>query len=123
VGHVLKERVPGVRVVAVEPVDSPVLSGGEPSPHRIQGIGAGFVPGVLDTAVYDEIIQASADDAFAMSRRLATEEGVLTGISAGANVWAAEQLARRPGNEGKVIVTIICDTGERYLSTPLFADA
>lgn len=123
VGQVLKERKPGVRVVAVEPVDSPVLSGGEPSPHRIQGIGAGFVPGVLDTAVYDEIIQASAEDAFAMSRRLATEEGVLTGISAGANVWAAEQLARRPGNEGKVIVTIICDTGERYLSTPLFADA
>ena len=123
VGHVLKERKPGVRVVAVEPVDSPVLSGGDPSPHRIQGIGAGFVPGILDTAVYDEIIQTSAEDAIAMSRRLATEEGVLTGISAGANVWAAEQLARRPGNEGKLIVTIICDTGERYLSTPLFADA
>ena len=123
VGHVLKERKPEVRIVAVEPVDSPVLSGGEPSPHRIQGIGAGFVPGVLDTDVYDEIIQATAEDAFEVSRRLAREEGILTGISAGANVWAALQLAKRPGNEGKVIVTIICDTGERYLSTALFADA
>lgn len=123
VGHVLKERKPGVQVVAVEPVDSPVLSGGDPSPHRIQGIGAGFVPPVLDTAVYDEVIQASADDAFQVSRRLAREEGILTGISAGANVWAAMQLAARPENAGKVIVTIICDTGERYLSTALFAEA
>lgn len=123
VGHVLKERKPAVRIVAVEPVESPVLSGGEPSPHRIQGIGAGFVPGVLDTGVYDEIIQATAEDAFEVSRRLAREMGILTGISAGANVWAALQLAGRPGNEGKVIVTIICDTGERYLSTALFADA
>jgi cysteine synthase A len=123
VGHVLKERKPGVQIVAVEPVDSPVLSGGDPSPHRIQGIGAGFVPPVLDTGVYDEIIQASADDAFAISRRLAREEGILTGISAGANVWAAMQLAGRPENAGKVIVTIICDTGERYLSTALFAEA
>ena len=123
VGHVLKERKPEVKIVAVEPVDSPVLSGGEPAPHRIQGIGAGFVPGVLDTGVYDEIIQATAEDAFEVSRRLAREEGILTGISAGANVWAAMQVAKRPGNEGKVIVTIICDTGERYLSTALFAEA
>ncbi len=122
VGHVLRERRPEVKVVAVEPVDSPVLSGGEPSPHRIQGIGAGFVPGVLDTDVYDEIIQVSVEDAFDVARRLATEEAILSGISSGANVWAALQLARRPGNEGKVIVTVICDTGERYLSTALFAD-
>lgn len=123
VGHVLKERKPEVKIVAVEPADSPVLSGGEPAPHRIQGIGAGFVPGVLDTGIYDEIIQASAEDAFEVSRRLAREEGILTGISAGANVWAAMQVAKRPGNEGKVVVTIICDTGERYLSTALFAEA
>lgn len=123
VGHVLKQRKPGVQVVAVEPVDSPVLSGGDPAPHRIQGIGAGFVPGVLDTAVYDEVIQVSADDAFATSRHLASDEGVLTGISAGANAWAARQLAARPENAGKVIVTIICDTGERYLSTALFTEA
>ena len=123
VGHVLKERKPAVQVVAVEPVDSPVLSGGDPSPHRIQGIGAGFVPPVLDTAVYDEVIQVSADDAFQVSRRLAREEGIHTGISAGANAWAAMQLAARPENAAKVIVTIICDTGERYLSTALFAEA
>ena len=123
VGRVLKERKPGVQVVAVEPVDSPVLSGGDPAPHRIQGIGAGFVPPVLDTGVYDEVIQATAEDAFEVSRRLAKEEGVLTGISAGANVWAAMQLASRPENAGKVIVTIICDTGERYLSTALFTEA
>lgn len=123
VGHLLKERKPGVQVVAVEPVDSPVLSGGDPSPHRIQGIGAGFVPDVLDTAVYDEIIQVSAEDAFSIARRLAKEEGVLTGISAGANAWAALSLATRPENAGKVIVTIICDTGERYLSTALFTDS
>ncbi|MBM3664770.1 MAG: cysteine synthase A [Actinobacteria bacterium] len=123
VGHVLKERRPEVKIVAVEPVDSPVLSGGEPAPHRIQGIGAGFVPRVLDTAIYDEIIQATAEDACEVSRRLAREEGILTGISAGANVWAAMQIAKRPGNGGKVVVTIICDTGERYLSTALFAEA
>ena len=123
VGHLLKERKPGVQVVAVEPVDSPVLSGGDPSPHRIQGIGAGFVPDVLDTAVYDEIIQVSAEDAFSIARRLAKEEGVLTGISAGANAWAALSLATRPENAGKVIVTIICDTGERDLSTALFTDS
>ncbi len=123
VGRVLKEKKPDVRVVAVEPADSPVLSGGDPSPHKIQGIGAGFVPGVLDTGVYDEVIQATAEDAFEVSRRLAREEAILTGISAGANVWAAMQMAKRPENQGAVIVTIICDTGERYLSTALFADA
>ena len=123
VGHVLKERKPGVQIVAVEPTDSPVLSGGDPAPHRIQGIGAGFVPGVLDTSVYDEIIQVTAEDAFETSRNLARDEGVLTGISAGANAWAALQLAKRPENAGKVIVTIICDTGERYLSTALFTEA
>ena len=123
VGRVLKERKPGVQIVAVEPTDSPVLSGGDPAPHRIQGIGAGFVPGVLDTSVYDEIIQVTAEDAFETSRNLARDEGVLTGISAGANAWAALQLAKRPENAGKVIVTIICDTGERYLSTALFTEA
>jgi len=123
VGEVLKERRPGFRAVAVEPVDSPVLSGGQPGPHKIQGIGAGFVPGVLNTAVYDEVITCTADDAFATSRQLAQKEGILVGISAGANVWAAVQLARRPENAGKTIVTFLCDTGERYLTTPLFADA
>ena len=123
VGHVLKQRNPAVQVVAVEPVDSPVLSGGEPAPHRIQGIGAGFVPGVLDTSVYDEVIQVAADDAFETARSLASDEGVLTGISAGANAWAARELASRPENAGKVIVTIICDTGERYLSVEGFLPA
>jgi cysteine synthase len=122
VGQVLKERRPDVLVVAVEPSDSPVLSGGDPGPHRIQGIGAGFVPKVLDTTVYDEVITVSAEDAFAAARELARREGVLIGISAGANVWAAGQVARRPQMTGKTIVTVLCDTGERYLSTPLFSD-
>jgi cysteine synthase A len=122
VGAVLKERRPGVLVVAVEPADSPVLSGGAPGPHKIQGIGAGFVPKVLDTDVYDEIVKVSAEEAFAAARDLARQEGVLVGISAGANVWAAGQVARRPEFKGKVVVTVLCDTGERYLSTPLFAD-
>ena len=122
VGEVLKERRPGVLVVAVEPADSAVLSGGAPGPHKIQGIGAGFVPKVLDTEVYDEIVKVSADDAFAAARDLARQEGVLVGISAGANVWAAGQVARRPELQGKVVVTVLCDTGERYLSTPLFGD-
>jgi cysteine synthase A len=123
VAEVLKERRPGLLAVAVEPVDSPVLSGGAPGPHKIQGIGAGFVPGVLNTEIYDEVLTCSADDAFAMSRRLAREEGILVGISAGANVWAALELARRPESAGKLIVTFLCDTGERYLTTPLFEDA
>ena len=122
VGQVLKERRPGVRVVAMEPSDSPVLSGRPAGPHRIQGIGAGFVPKVLDGEVYDEVITVSGDDAFTVARRLAAEEGLLVGISAGANVWAAGEVARRDGMAGKVVVTILCDTGERYLSTPLFAD-
>jgi cysteine synthase A len=123
VGEVLRARRPGARCIAVEPTDSPVLSGGQPGPHKIQGIGAGFVPGVLDTSVYDEVITCTADDAFAMSRRLAREEGILVGISAGANVWAALQVARRPESAGTTIVTFLCDTGERYLTTPLFEDS
>ena len=120
VAEVLRERKPEFRAVAVEPTDSPVLSGGSPGPHKIQGIGAGFIPGVLNTSVYDEVLTVDADDAFAMSRRLAREEGILCGISAGANVHAAIEVARRPENAGKVIVTFLCDTGERYLTTPLF---
>lgn len=122
VGEVLKERKPGVRIVAVEPTDSPVLSGGAAGPHKIQGIGAGFVPEVLNTAIYDEIIQVTNDQAIEMTRRLAREEGILAGISSGANVFAAVQVAHRPEFAGKLVVTIICDTGERYLSHPVFAD-
>jgi cysteine synthase A len=120
VAEVLRERKPAFRAVAVEPTDSPVLSGGTPGPHKIQGIGAGFIPGVLNTSVYDEVLTVDADDAFAMARRLAREEGILVGISAGANVHAALEVAQRPENAGKVIVTFLCDTGERYLTTPLF---
>jgi cysteine synthase A len=122
VGQVLKERRPGVQVVAVEPSDSPVLAGGAAGSHRIQGIGAGFVPAVLDRDVYDEVLAVRADDALTAARDLAREEGLLVGISAGANVWAAGEVARRAGMRGKVVVTVLCDTGERYLSTPLFAD-
>ena len=122
VGQVLRDRRPGFRSIAVEPADSPVLSGGDPAPHKIQGIGAGFVPDVLDREVYDEVIACSADDAFAMARRLAREEGILVGISSGANVWASLEVARRPDVEGKTVVTFLCDTGERYLSTPLFSE-
>jgi cysteine synthase len=120
VGQVLRERNPAVHIVAVEPVDSPVLSGGRAAPHKIQGIGAGFIPDVLDTHVYDEILQASAEVSYAAARDLARGEGLLVGISAGANVWAAGEVARRPESRGKIIVTVLCDTGERYLSTPLF---
>ncbi|WP_217915855.1 cysteine synthase A [Miltoncostaea marina] len=123
VSRVLRERKPGYRAVAVEPADSPVLSGGAPGPHKIQGIGAGFVPGVLDTSLYDEVVTCTVDDAYATSRRLAREEGILVGISSGANVWAALQLAARAENAGTTIVTFLCDTGERYLSTPLFGEA
>jgi len=122
VGRFLKEQERGVRIVAVEPVDSPVLSGGQPGPHKIQGIGAGFVPPVLDTGVYDEIVKVSADEAFAAARALVRDEGVLVGISAGANVWAAAEVAKRPESRGTTIVTVLCDTGERYLSTPLFTE-
>jgi cysteine synthase A len=120
VGQVLKEHNPDVKIVAVEPTDSPVLSGGEPGSHKIQGIGAGFIPDILDVSVIDEIIAVTNDDAGDMARRLAKEEGILAGISSGANIWAAMQLAKRPENKGKTIVAIICDTGERYLSTWLF---
>jgi len=120
VGQVLKQKKPGVRVVAVEPSDSPVLSGGKPGAHKIQGIGAGFVPAVLDTTVYDEVIQVRAEDAFATARRLMREEGISCGISSGANAFAALSLAARPEMVGKVIVFIVCDRGDRYLSTGVF---
>lgn len=120
VAEVIKERKPSFRAIAVEPTDSPVLSGGAPGPHKIQGIGAGFVPAVLNTSIYDEVITCTADDAFATARRLARTEGILVGISAGANVWAALRVAARPENAGATIVTFLCDTGERYLTTPLF---
>ena len=119
--QVLKERNPNFRTVAVEPKDSPVISGGAPGPHKIQGIGAGFIPEILETGLIDEIITVANEDAFASARELARTEGILAGISAGANVWAAREVARRPENAGKTIVTILCDTGERYLSTPLWA--
>lgn len=122
VGQVLKERKPGARVVGVEPIDSPILTGGQPGPHKIQGIGANFVPDVLDRGVYDEIIDVSADDAIRTSRALAAREGILGGISSGANVWAALELAGRPENAGKQIVVVIPDFGERYVSTVLFED-
>ncbi|HTX69664.1 MAG TPA: cysteine synthase A [Thermoleophilia bacterium] len=121
VGEVLKQRRPDVRVVAVEPTDSPVLSGGQPGPHKIQGMGAGFVPKVLNTEVYDEVVLVTNDEAFAAARELASE-GILVGISAGANAKAAEIVGSRPENKGKLIVTVLCDTGERYLSTVLFAE-
>lgn len=120
VGEVLKAKKPGVRVVAVEPDASPVLSGGAKGPHPIQGIGAGFVPGVLNTAAYDEVIRVANDDAFTTARRMATEEGLLVGISSGAATWAALELAKRPENAGKLIVVIIPSFGERYLSTALY---
>ncbi len=122
VGRYLKEQNPAVRVVAVEPADSPVLSGGQAGPHKIQGIGAGFVPDTLDTSVYDEVLTVKNEDAFAMGAEIGKTEGVLTGISAGAAVFAAVELAKRPENAGKNIVVILPDTGDRYLSTPMFAE-
>ncbi|MFA5148128.1 MAG: cysteine synthase A [Candidatus Omnitrophota bacterium] len=122
VGEVLKKRNPGVRIIAVEPKDSPVLSGGKPGAHRLQGIGAGFVPEVLNTKIIDEIIQVASEDAGAVSRRLAKEEGILAGISCGAAMWAALEVAKRPESAGKTIVVILPDTGERYLSTWLFQE-
>ncbi|MCX4322697.1 MAG: cysteine synthase A [Lachnospiraceae bacterium] len=121
VGSYLKEKNPAVQVVAVEPESSPVLSGGQPGAHKIQGIGAGFVPQTLDTGIYDEIIKVSNEDAFAAGRAIATQEGVLVGISSGAALHAAAELARRPENKGKVIVALLPDSGDRYLSTPLFS--
>ena len=122
VGEYLKEQNPAVKVVAVEPAGSPVLSKGTPGAHKIQGIGAGFVPDVLDTKIYDEIITVENDDAFATGKKVGKAEGVLVGISSGAAVWAAIQLAKRPENKGKTIVALLPDTGDRYLSTPLLAD-
>ena len=122
VGEYLKSKNPGVKIVVVEPADSPVLSEGRPGPHKIQGIGAGFVPAVLNTSVYDEIIPVKNEDAFAVAREIGRDEGLLVGISSGAAAWAATELARRPENAGKTIVVILPDTGERYLSTALFAD-
>ena len=120
VGEYLKSKNPNVKIVAVEPAGSPVLSGGKPGPHKLQGIGAGFVPQVLNTSVYDEIIPVENEDAFQTSRRIGSTEGVLVGISSGAAVWAALQLAKHPENEGKTIVALLPDTGDRYLSTELF---
>jgi cysteine synthase A len=120
IGEVLKARKPGFQLVAVEPYDSPVLSGGKPGPHQIQGIGAGFVPEILKVELLDEVFKVKNEEAFATSRRLAREEGLLVGISSGAAAFAALQIAGRPENKGKLIVTILPDTGERYLSTPLF---
>lgn len=122
VSEVIKKRKPGFKAIAVEPEASPVLSGGCPGPHKIQGIGAGFVPGVLNRDIIDEIIQVKAEDAGRTARELARLEGILCGISAGGNVWAALEVAKRPENRGKNIVTVICDTGERYLSTWLFQE-
>ncbi|MBJ2119986.1 cysteine synthase A [Arthrobacter sp. MSA 4-2] len=122
VGQVLKKRKPGVQIVAVEPADSPILNGGAPGPHKIQGLGANFVPEILDTDAYDEVIDASVEDSVRVARALGTKEGILGGISSGAIVWAALELAKRPENAGKLIVAVVCDFGERYISTVLFDD-
>jgi cysteine synthase A len=121
-GRYLRERKPTIRIVAVEPAESPVLSGGQPSPHRQQGIGAGFVPAILDTRIYDEVVRVTNDDAIATTRRLAREEAIFAGISSGSITWAALQVASRPENAGKLIVSIVCDFGERYLSNPVYTE-
>lgn len=121
-GRFLREKKPGIRIIAVEPAESPVLSGGEPAPHKQQGIGAGFIPGNLDRKIYDEVIQVTNDNAIATARKLAREEAIFAGISSGSITWAALQVAARPENKGKLIVSVICDFGERYLSNPVYAD-
>ena len=121
-GRYLRERKPDIQIVAVEPAESPVLSGGAPSPHKQQGIGAGFVPGNLDTKIYDEVIRVTNDDAIATARRMAREEAIFAGISSGSITWAALQVAARPENAGKLIVSIVCDFGERYLSNPVYTE-
>ena len=121
-GRFLRERKSDIHIVAVEPAESPVLSGGQPSPHKQQGIGTGFVPGNLDTRIYDEVVRVSNDDAIATTRRLAREEAIFAGISSGSITWAALQVAARPENAGRLIVSIICDFGERYLSNPVYTD-
>ena len=118
----LREKKPDIHVVAVEPAESPVLSGGEPSPHKQQGIGTGFVPGVLDTSIYDEVVRVSNEDAFATTRRLARHEGILAGISSGSITWAALEVARRPELAGRLVVAVVPDFGERYLSNPVYAE-
>ncbi|NYE94575.1 cysteine synthase A [Psychromicrobium silvestre] len=122
VGQVLKERKPGVQIVAVEPKDSPILNGGAPGPHKIQGLGANFIPEVLDTSIYDEVLDATIEDSVSVARALGTQEGILGGISSGAIVWGALELAKRPENAGKLIVAVVCDFGERYISTVLYDD-
>ena len=122
VGEYLKSKNPDIKIVAVEPEGSPVLSEGRAGAHKIQGIGAGFVPDTLNTGIYDEIIRVPDSEAFAVGREIAHREGILVGISSGAAVWAAAQLAKRPENKGKVIVAFLPDTGERYLSTPMFSE-
>jgi cysteine synthase A len=121
-GRYLRERKPGIRIVAVEPAESPVLSGGQPSPHKQQGIGAGFIPSILDTKIYDEVIRVTNDDAIATARRLAREEAIFAGISSGSITWAALQVAARRENAGKLIVSVVCDFGERYLSHPVYTE-
>jgi cysteine synthase A len=122
VGQVLKERKPGVQIVAIEPKDSAILNGGAPGPHKIQGIGANFVPEILDTNVYDEVLDATLEDSVRVARELGAKEGILGGISSGAIVWGALELAKRPENAGKLIVAVVCDFGERYISTVLYDD-
>jgi cysteine synthase A len=122
VGQVLKERKPGVQIVAVEPKDSAILNGGAPGPHKIQGLGANFIPELLDTNVYDEVLDATLEDSVAVARELGIKEGILGGISSGAIVWGALELAKRPENAGKLIVAVVCDFGERYISTVLYDD-